>query len=137
MVIFAQDGEPLGGTIGGGGLGGLGPFGNIGEKIGAGTSGGQTGLEAVTKTVSSIIGFMTIAAGVWFIFQFLVGGFYWMTSAGDKAKLHEARERLTNAFVGLIIVVASWAILALASQFLGVNFIISSPAEIIGNLGIK
>lgn len=130
--IFAQ--EPLGGSIGGEGLG---PFGNIGSKVGAGEAGGTTGLTAVTKTISSIIGFMTIAAGIWFIFQFLVGGFFWMTSAGDKAKLHEARERLTNAFVGLIIVVASWAILALASQFLGVNFIISSPREIIGNLGIK
>lgn len=129
--VFAQDGEPLGGTIGG--VKGLGPFGNIG----ANAPGPESGLVAVTKTVSSIIGFMTIAAGIWFIFQFLVGGFFWMTSAGDKAKLHEARERLTNAFVGLIIVVASWAILALASQFLGVDFIISSPAEIIGNLGIK
>lgn len=130
--VFAQ--ESLGGPIGGEGLG---PFGGIGSGIAAGAAGGTTGLEAVTRTISAIVGFMTIAAGIWFIFQFLVGGFFWMTSAGDKAKLHEARERLTNAFVGLLIVVASWAILALVSQFTGVNFIISNPGEIIGNLGIK
>lgn len=130
--LLAQ--TPLG-NIGGEGLG---PFGNIGKGLsGTGVGGGTTALEKVTGAISSVIGIMTVAAGIWFLFQFLIGGFFWMSSGGDKAKLHEARERITNAFIGLLIVVAGWSILALAGQFFGYDIVIGNPAEIIGNLGIQ
>lgn len=100
------------GTIGGSGLG---PF---AESPGDGLSG-------ITRMVSSIIGFMTIAAGVWFLFQFIIGGFNWISAGGDKAKLQSSRDRLTNSLVGLVVVVAGWSILALAGTFLGVDFTMS------------
>jgi hypothetical protein len=78
---------------------------------------------------------MTIAAGIWFIFQFLIGGFFWITSGGDKQKLHEARERITNAFVGLLIVVVGWAILSFAGQFFGYDILLKNPGTIIQQLG--
>lgn len=112
MNVFAQ--EPLG-TIGGKGLG---PF---GENI-AGS--GAEGLRQVTDAVSSIVGVMTIGAGIWFLFQFLVGGLNWITAGGDKGKLTEARDRLTNAFIGLIVVVAGWGILALAGKFFGFDILL-------------
>ncbi len=131
MTVFAQ--EKLG-NIGGGGLG---PFGNIGENIAKGAAGGEAGLKAVTGAVSSVIGVMTVAAAIWFIFQFMTGGFYWITSAGDKAKLNEARDRIQNAFIGLIVVVAGWAVLALAGQFLGYDIVIKNPGTVIQQLNIK
>lgn len=133
MKIFALEptGTPLG-TIGGGGLG---PFGRIGEGLtGQGQAGATEALQKISNVISSIIGIMTVAAGIWFIFQFLVGGFNWITSSGDKAKLQQARDRLTNAFIGLIVVVAGWAILSLAGQFFGIDFLISSPGTVIENL---
>lgn len=129
MNVFAQASQPLG-TIGGEGFG---PFGNIGEGIARDSA---AGLEGVTKTVSSIIGIMTVAAGIWFMFQLLTGGFYWMTSGGDKAKLETARHRINDAFVGLLIVVAGWAILALTGQFLGFDILVTSPGEVINQLRI-
>lgn len=133
MRVFAQTPEPLG-TIGGGGLG---PFGKIGENIAKGAAGGEAGLKAVTGAVSSVIGVMTVAAAIWFIFQFMTGGFYWITSAGDKTKLNEARDRIQNAFIGLIVVVAGWAVLALAGQFLGYDIVIQNPNTVIQQLNIK
>lgn len=127
MNVFAQ--EPLG-TIGGEGLG---PFGKIGEGIAKNSA---AGLQGVTKTVSSIIGIMTVAAGIWFMFQLLTGGFFWMTSGGDKAKLETARHRINDSFVGLLIVIAGWAILALTGQFLGFDILISDPGEVINQLKI-
>lgn len=109
-----------------GGEQGLGPFGNIALDA-------VEGLRGITNIISSIIGVMTITAGVWFIFQFLVGGFNWITSGGDKAKLQQARDRLTNAFIGLIIVIGGWAILALAGQFFGYKILID-PEELIQQL---
>ncbi len=131
MTVFAQ--EPLG-KIGGEGLG---PFGNIGENIAKGAAGGEAGLKAVTSAVSSVIGVMTVAAAIWFIFQFMTGGFYWITSAGDKTKLNEARDRIQNAFIGLIIVVAGWAVLALAGQFLGYDIVVKDTNKVIEQLNIQ
>ena len=69
-TIFAQD---LG-RIGEGG--GLGPFANVSD--------GTEGLTNISRLISSIIGFMTISAFIWFIFQFLIGGFNWITSGGRQ-----------------------------------------------------
>ncbi len=126
MNVFAQ--EKLG-TIGGDGLG---PFGKIGEQ-----AGDARGLIAVTAAISGVIGVMTVAAGIWFIFQVLTGGFYWITSAGDKAKLSEARDRIQNSAIGLVVVIAGWSILALAGQFLGYDIVISDPATVIKQLKIQ
>lgn len=128
-MIFAK--ESLGGAIGGDGLG---PFGKIGTNIARDST---AGLEGVTKAVSAIIGIMTVAAGIWFMFQVLTGGLYWITSAGDKTKLNEARDRIQNAAIGLIVVVAAWAILALAGQFLGFDILINSPSTLFNQLKMQ
>jgi hypothetical protein len=108
------------GTIGGDGLG---PFAN------------KTGnpMQSITSGISGVIGFLTILAAIWFLIQFLIGGISWISSAGDKAKLTEARDRLTNAFIGLLVVVSGWAILALAGQFFGWGDILA-PAGIMDKL---
>jgi len=104
----------------------LGPF-------GTGTD-GVSALTGISKIVSSVIGVITIAAGIWFLIQFLLGGFGFITSGGDKAKLQTARDKLTNALIGIIVVVASWAIVALAGTFFGVDFLISDPSGLIERL---
>ncbi len=119
-TIFAQD---LG-RIGEGG--GLGPFANVSD--------GTEGLTNISRLISSIIGFMTISAFIWFIFQFLIGGFNWITSGGDKAKLQSARDRITHSIIGLIIVVISVAILSLVGQFFGIDFTLSNPGGIMNSL---
>jgi hypothetical protein len=53
-----------------------------------------------------------------------------MTAAGDKAKLTEAQQRLTNAFIGLVVIISGWAILALAGQFFGYDITVSNPTTI-------
>lgn len=119
------------GTIGAGGPNtGLGPLAGI-------AYGNSTGLEKITWLVSAMIGVMTVAAGIWFLFQFVIGGFFWASAGGDKAKLHEAKERITNALVGLLIVVAGWSILAITGMFLGYDILITSPGDWIDKLNIK
>lgn len=130
MTIFAA--EPTGTPLGriGGDTKTLGPFGNIALTETA-------GLQAVANTISSFIGIMTVAAGLWFLIQFLTGGFFWITSGGDKTKLETAHHRINDAFVGLLIVIAGWAILALASQFFGVDFLLKNPADLLPKLQIQ
>lgn len=124
--LLAQ--TPLGPQIGGSGLG---PFGkgDYSKETGA-----VTGLQNVTRAVSSIIGVMTVAAGIWFLFNILIGGINWISAGGEKQALENSRNRITNAMIGLVIVVAGWTILALAGQFLGFDILITKPEDIINNI---
>ena len=124
MKLLAQASDL--GTIGGEGLG---PFGNINKGANA-----TAGLTGVASVVSGIIGIMTVAAGIWFIFQFLTGALGWLSSGGDKTKLEAARQRITNAFIGLVIVVAGWSILAIAGQFFGFDILLQDPGTPIKQL---
>ena len=114
----------LGGNIGGAGLG---PF-------ATGISSATTGLIDITKVVSSIIGVMTVAAAIWFLFNVILGGFSWISAGADKNALEAAQKKITTAFVGLLIVVAGWTILALVGKFLGYDILISNPGAIINSL---
>ena len=121
--IFAQSRTNLG-TIGGAGLG---PFSNPGQDP-------VSALRNFTQIISSIIGVMTVAAGIWFMFNLLIGAIQWISAGGDKNTLQQAQQRILNAFLGLLIVVAGWTILALASRFLGLDLLIVDPSSIINNL---
>lgn len=49
----------------------------------------------------------------------LYGGFLWITSGGDKAKLDHARRTITYAIIGIIIIVFAWVIVGIISFVLG------------------
>jgi hypothetical protein len=129
MNVFAAGGSGQNlGTIGGGGLG---PF---GQKM---ATSGTAALTQVASTVSAIIGFMTIAAGIWFMFEMLFAGYEWISAGGDAKKLEEARQRITHGFMGLLIVVGAWALLAITGQFLGYDILLSNPGSIIQQIKVQ
>jgi hypothetical protein len=125
--VFAQEPVDLGGTIGGNGLG---PFSNVSGGVG----GAVESLKNITSAVSSVIGVMTIAAGIWFIFNFIVGGIQWVSAGGDKNNLQNAQQKIQSALVGLIIVVVGWTMLALAGKFFGFDILITNPRQLIDQL---
>jgi len=120
IKIFAQTNL---GTITGAGLGPAGDTSDLGS--------GQAAMDKLTGAISSIVGILTIVAAFWFFIQFTLGGIAWITAGGDKQKLTQARDKLSNAFVGLVIVVAGWAILALAGQFFGWTTILNPDINVI------
>ncbi len=121
-------GTSLGGTLGGKG------FGIINENLGQISTTQQAG-GMVVYILSRVIGFLTVAASLWFLIQILIGGLSWISAGGEKNKLTEARDRLTNSFIGLVVVVAAWAILALMGEFFGIGF--TNPAKILEQLEFK
>lgn len=114
------------GKIGGEGLG---PFGNVNlDATGA--------LTAVTRVISNIVGVMTIAAGIWFLLQLLLAGINWISAEGDAKKLQASQQRITSAFLGLLIVITGMILLSLASKFLGYDLLITNPGDLINRLRI-
>jgi len=53
----------------------------------------------------------------------IFGAFTWITSGGDKNKAEEARNKITAAIVGLIVLAATVAIFNLVADFLGITVI--------------
>jgi len=78
-------------------------------------------IEDVGLLISRIISIAFILAGI-MVFAFLVwGGIEWILSGGDKSGTEKARNRITSALVGLVIVFAAWAIAQLVGVFFGIN----------------
>ena len=67
--------------------------------------------------VSYALGF----AGIVLFILLLVGGFKFITSGGDPKAVESAKKTLTSAIAGLFIILASYLIMILISNILGVD----------------
>jgi len=63
-----------------------------------------------------------LVVGVLLALAFLIlGGIEYITSGGEKGKTESARNKITAAVVGLILIAASFAILSLVLRILGIS----------------
>lgn len=105
--------------------GGLGPFGgavSYGTRVGGELSG----------LMSKIIGVLTVAGGLWFMIQFLIGAFRWITSGGDKTNVEAAKEHLTHSVISLAILVSAYIIAGLVGAIFGLDLL--NPQIVIQSL---
>jgi amino acid transporter len=76
----------------------------------------QTGAKAkmsdapIETVVGTVINAFLSVLGVLFLAYLVYGGYIWMTSAGDETKVKKATDIIRNSIIGLIIVVAAYAI---------------------------
>jgi len=127
FLAFAAEPTPLGQI---GGEEGFGPWGNLGSQ------GIKEAAEALTGIISRIIGVMTIIAGIWFIFQFIIAAYGFMAAGGDQQKMANATKKITSSLIGLVVVVVSYAVMSLLGTLLGFKFL-NVAQLIIQNLGPK
>jgi hypothetical protein len=108
----------------------LGSLEGIGE-IGSPTfiAGGASSFETI---ISLIIAVMTVVAGIYFLITLIAAAYNWIGSEGDKVKLKSAQDKITQAVVGLVIVIAAYAIVSLLGHALG--FSILNPASIVNSM---
>ena len=87
----------------------------------------------ISTLFSSVLNVVMLIAAL-LVFGFLImGGIEWITSGGDKGKAEGARNKLTAAVIGLVIVAASYAVLTLILNFLGFGDI-NSVFENVGTI---
>ncbi len=67
--------------------------------------------------ISSLVMLITIAGGVWSLFNILFAGFKLITAEGDPKKIGEMSERIRNTFIGLLIMVAAPLLAGLIGLF--------------------
>lgn len=84
----------------------------------------QTGSGYFTsfpEMITSILTIVLTLATIMVLFYLIWGGIDWLTSGGDKGKTESARNKITAALIGLIIIISSWAILIFVQQLLNIN----------------
>lgn len=62
------------------------------------------------KLITTGIQLFLLVAGLVTLIYLLWGGFDWITSSGDKEKLIKARQKIQNAFLGMIVIIAALVI---------------------------
>lgn len=75
--------------------------------------------QCLEPIFANIVGTVLSLAGVALFIMLLVGGFSFLFSGGDPKKLEQARGTLTNAIIGLVIIVAAYLILRIIGVFTG------------------
>lgn len=79
-------------------------------------AGGGLGLADLLGAVLTAV---TYGAGILLFIYLVIGGFKYMSAGGDDKAIQSAKKILTNAVIGLIIIVAAWFIVAIAQTVLG------------------
>lgn len=80
---------------------------------------GQGFFSNIGELINNLLRFVMVIAAL-LVFMYLIwGGIEWITSGGDKGKTESARNKITAAVIGLIVLAASYAILLIVLRFIG------------------
>jgi len=80
--------------------------GTIGNKAGISTGSGVTLPVIIGNIINVALGFL----GILLLVYMLYAGFLWMTSGGSDEGVKKAKTMLQNSIIGLVIIVAAYAI---------------------------
>lgn len=83
---------------------------------------------------SSMFGLLTILAGLAFLLYFVLGAINWITSSGEQQKVEGAKNQMTAAAIGLVIVIAAYGIAGVVGAVLGINLLLDNPTQTIEDL---
>ena len=71
---------------------------------------GTNDVYSLSRVVASVIRTVLSLLGVIFIVLIIYAGFLWMTSAGNEEKVTKAKNIMSAAVIGLVIVLSAYAI---------------------------
>ena len=78
-------------------------------------------IYALEVMVANILNIIIGLAGVVLLLMLIGGGFGYITSGGDKEKTAKAKNTLTYAILGLVVILGAWLIIRLIEEFTGLN----------------
>ncbi len=74
-----------------------------------------------SSIIATLWGLTLVIAGILVLAFFVWGAFDWLTAGGDSEKTKNAQKRMTNAFIGLILLISTFAILKFILPLIGLN----------------
>jgi hypothetical protein len=73
------------------------------------------------RLIPGLLSFGLVIGVIVFLFILLQGAILWIASGGDKMKIEQAKSKLSNALVGIIILLSFFAIINLVECFFGIG----------------
>ena len=83
----------------------------------------RTGVEFIQDLIPRMVGLAFLVGVLVFFFIMVTGAIQWITSGGDKAGIESARGKITNAIVGVVILLSLFALLKVVEDFFGINIL--------------
>ncbi len=87
---------------------------------------GETPSDDLPVIIGRIINIILSFLGVVMVIMIIIGGFKYMTAGGEKDGVEQGKKYLTNAIIGLVIILAAYGI---------TNFVVSRLTEATGTAG--
>ena len=84
------------------------------KDIGSGEKGPYQDVDrfGLSIIIGTVIQMALSLLGVIFLVLMLYAGYHWMTAQGEEEKVEKAKDTITRAIIGLVIVIGSYAIWA-------------------------
>ena len=73
----------------------------------------------LSTVAGKVVGIIISLSGFLLAIYLVYGGFLWMTSGGEEEKIKKAKGMITNAIIGLVIVILAYAISNFVIERLG------------------
>lgn len=86
----------------------------------------------ISLFISNLLGFVTGLAGIMFLIYLIFAGLSWITAGGEKGKVEAARNQMTQAALGLVVVIAAYSIAGVVGRVLGLDIL--NPVNVITNI---
>lgn len=108
-------------SVGGGDIDGAITYFDLGNNSG----------DSFNDIISTIIGVLTIIAGIYFFFILVIGAIAWISAGDDKGQIEEAKKKIQNGLVGIAVTVAALFVVQIVGTLLGFTDILD-PGGIVG-----
>jgi hypothetical protein len=90
-------------------------------QCGTNTASGQTGTakqasDSINNTIAAALNILSVAGGIVAVVMLIIGGFRYVTSGGDSGKISSAKNTITFAIIGLVVVLFAQALVKFVLQ---------------------
>ena len=82
---------------------------------------GSTQLTGTNGLIYNVIQMMLLVAGAVAVLFVIVGGFWYLTSAGNEEQAEKGKTAVVNAIIGIIIIVLSYVVINVIANFVASN----------------
>ena len=79
---------------------------------------GPAGAQSFGSLITIILSILLFVVGSISVVFFIIGGFRYVTAHGNEEQAEGAKKTMTHAIIGLIVVIMSFAIIAIITQVL-------------------
>lgn len=86
--------------------------------------------SALAKVLSSFVGLIFIIGGFTGVVMVFMGGLSMISSGGDAQKLQDGRNKIMWGLFGIVVLLATWALVSLLEQMLGICLGFTCPIDL-------